>query len=68
MCVEGKDLSIVTDDTQNAHEEYKKNFTVICEEFCEIGLKEHNKRMNEINLYNIAVNKGKTISENQGRM
>ncbi|XP_071869979.1 dynein regulatory complex subunit 3 isoform X4 [Bombus fervidus] len=65
---EGKDLSMVTDDTQNAHEEYKKNFIAICEEFCEIGLKEHNKRMNEINLYNIAVNEGKTISENQGRM
>ncbi|KAK1125439.1 hypothetical protein K0M31_005804 [Melipona bicolor] len=65
---EGKDLSMVNEDTQNAFEEYKINFSALCKEFCEIGLEEHDKRINEINLYDIAVNEGKSISENRGRI
>ncbi|KAK9310253.1 hypothetical protein QLX08_000282 [Tetragonisca angustula] len=65
---EGKDLSMVNEDTQNAFEEYKINFSALCKEFCDIGLEEHDKRINEINLYDIAVNEGKSISENRGRM
>ncbi|XP_043523311.1 dynein regulatory complex subunit 3-like isoform X1 [Frieseomelitta varia] len=65
---EGKDLSMVNEDTQNAFEEYKINFSALCKEFCEIGLEEHDKRINETNLYDIAVKEGKSISENQGRM
>ena len=59
---------MVNEDTQNAFEEYKINFSALCKEFCDIGLEEHDKRINEINLYDIAVNEGKSISENRGRM
>ncbi|XP_016914639.2 dynein regulatory complex subunit 3 isoform X1 [Apis cerana] len=65
---EGKDLSMVNEDTQNAYEQYKVNFSSLCQELCEVGLKEYDKRLDEINLYNIGVNEGKNISQNQGRM
>lgn len=65
---EGKDLSMVNEDTQNAYEQYKINFSTLCQELCEVGLKEHDKRLDEINLYNIGVNEGKNISQNHGRM
>ncbi|XP_031826425.1 dynein regulatory complex subunit 3 isoform X2 [Nomia melanderi] len=64
----GKELSMVTEDTQNAYAEYKKNFVVLCQEFCELGLKEHEKRVNEIYLFTTAVNNGKKLSQNQGRV
>lgn len=59
---------MVNEDTQNAYEQYKINFSTLCQELCEVGLKEHDKRLDEINLYNIGVNEGKNISQNQGRM
>ncbi|KOC60149.1 Leucine-rich repeat-containing protein 48 [Habropoda laboriosa] len=65
---EGKELSMVNEDTQNAFEQYKINFITICEELCEIGIKENDKRMGEINVFNTAVNEGKTASQNQGRI
>ncbi|OAD51970.1 Leucine-rich repeat-containing protein 48, partial [Eufriesea mexicana] len=65
---EGIDLSMVNEDTQNAYEEYKINFSTICKEICEIGLKEHDKRINEINTFDNAVNEGKGSSQNLGRI
>nr|XP_034172526.1 dynein regulatory complex subunit 3-like isoform X1 [Osmia lignaria] len=65
---EGKELSMVNEDTQNAHEEYKANFVAISQELCELGLKEQDERNNEINHFTSCVNKGKTISQNQGRI
>ncbi|XP_076763828.1 dynein regulatory complex subunit 3 isoform X2 [Xylocopa sonorina] len=65
---EGRELSMVNEDTENTYSEYKINFSTICEEFCRIGLKEHEKRMDEINHFNAAINEGITNSENQGRM
>ncbi|XP_076635500.1 dynein regulatory complex subunit 3 isoform X2 [Colletes latitarsis] len=64
---EGIKLSMVNEETQNAYKEYKENFSSICQEFCEIGLKEHEKRTNEINLFKNAINEGKQASLNQGR-
>ncbi|CAK9797049.1 Dynein regulatory complex subunit 3 [Anthophora quadrimaculata] len=64
---EGKDLSMVNEDTQNAYDQYKINFIAVCEELCEVGVKENEKRMEEINIFNIAINEGKTASQNQGR-
>ncbi|XP_043261602.1 dynein regulatory complex subunit 3-like [Colletes gigas] len=64
---EGIKLSMVNEETQNAYKEYKECFSLICQEFCEIGLKEHEKRTNEINLFKNAVNEGKQASLNQGR-
>ncbi|CAK9803696.1 Dynein regulatory complex subunit 3 [Anthophora plagiata] len=64
---EGKDLSMVNEDTQNAYDQYKINFIAVCEELCEVGVKENEKRMEEINIFNIAINEGKIASQNQGR-
>ncbi|XP_076386115.1 dynein regulatory complex subunit 3 isoform X2 [Megachile rotundata] len=65
---EGKDLSMVNEDTQNAYEEYKINFTAISQELCEIGLAENEKRKNEIDIFTDCVNKGKTASQDRGRV
>ncbi|KZC12151.1 Leucine-rich repeat-containing protein 48, partial [Dufourea novaeangliae] len=65
---EGKELTTVNEDTQTAYEEYEKSFTVLCQEFCETGLKDHERRTNEINLFTTAVNKGKKESQDQGRV
>ncbi|CAL7935781.1 unnamed protein product [Xylocopa violacea] len=65
---EGRELSMVNEDTENTYNEYKINFSAVCEEFCTIGLKEHEKRTDEINLFNTAVNEGITNSQNQGRI
>ncbi|XP_076169767.1 dynein regulatory complex subunit 3 isoform X2 [Ptiloglossa arizonensis] len=64
---EGIELSMINEDTQNAYEEYKESFPLICQELCEFGVKEHETRMNEINLFTNAINEGKRVSQNQGR-
>ncbi|KAI4498139.1 hypothetical protein M0802_006625 [Mischocyttarus mexicanus] len=64
---EGKDLSTVNDDTENTFEEYRKKISSICNEFYEIGLKEHAKRDHEIKLFNDAVNDGKSKVQNDSR-
>ncbi|XP_076657894.1 dynein regulatory complex subunit 3 [Halictus rubicundus] len=65
---EGKGLTMVTEDTQNVYAEYEKSFIVLCQEFCEFGLEEHQKRIDEINLFITAVNNGKKSSQDQGRL
>ncbi|XP_076683155.1 dynein regulatory complex subunit 3 [Andrena cerasifolii] len=65
---EGIELSLINEETITAYEEYKENFCALCREICDIGLKEHDKRMNEIHLYTTAVAAGKEISQNQGRL
>lgn len=64
---EGRDLSMVNEDTQNAYEEYKVNFVEICKEFCQVGVNEHEKRMEEINAYNASMDEGKRGTQNEGR-
>ncbi|XP_076383477.1 dynein regulatory complex subunit 3 isoform X2 [Megalopta genalis] len=65
---EGKELSMVTEDTQNAYAEYEKSFIVLCQELCELGLQENEKRIDEINTFTNAVNNGKKSSQDQGRI
>ncbi|XP_076247829.1 dynein regulatory complex subunit 3 [Calliopsis andreniformis] len=65
---EGLVLTTINEETQKTHEEYKQNFIVLCQEFCEVGMKEHEKRIEEINLFVKAVNEGKEASQNRGRL
>ncbi|XP_035743432.1 dynein regulatory complex subunit 3-like isoform X3 [Vespa mandarinia] len=64
---EGKDLSVVNSDTENAFEEYRKKISSICYEFYEIGLKEQVKRDDEIKLFNDVVNEGKSKVQNDSK-
>ncbi|KAF7395770.1 hypothetical protein HZH68_009820 [Vespula germanica] len=64
---EGKDLSAVNSDTENAFEEYRKKISSICYEFSEIGLEEQVKRDNEIKLFNDVVNDGKSKVQNDSK-
>lgn len=65
--LEGKDLSAINSDTENAFEEYRKKISSICYEFYEIGLKEQVKRDNEIKLFNVIVNEGKSKVQNDSK-
>ncbi|KAL2715810.1 dynein regulatory complex subunit 3-like isoform X3 [Vespula squamosa] len=64
---EGKDLSAVNSDTENAFKEYRKKISSICYEFSEIGLKEQAKRDKEIKLFNDVVNDGKSKVQNDSK-
>ncbi|KAL6444746.1 hypothetical protein ACFW04_002067 [Cataglyphis niger] len=63
----GRMLSTINDDTQNAFEEYKKSFSAICHELYELGLQEHDKRIEEIRLFELVVNEGKENNQNVAR-
>ncbi|XP_011052181.1 PREDICTED: leucine-rich repeat-containing protein 48-like isoform X1 [Acromyrmex echinatior] len=65
--VAGKTLSTINENTQNAFEEYKKSFVAICHELYELGLRENDRRAEEIKLFEIAVNEGKTNAQNESR-
>ncbi|XP_018300032.1 dynein regulatory complex subunit 3 [Mycetomoellerius zeteki] len=60
-------LSTINENTQNAFEEYKKSFVAICHELYELGLRENDRRAEEIKLFEIAVNEGKTNMQNEAR-
>lgn len=60
-------LSTINEDTQNAFEEYKKFFIRICHELYELGLRENEKRTEEIRLFEVAVNEGKENTQNETR-
>ncbi|XP_050445114.1 dynein regulatory complex subunit 3-like [Cataglyphis hispanica] len=63
----GRLLSTINEDTQNAFEEYKKSFSAICHELYELGLQEHDKRIEEIRLFELVVNEGKENKQNVAR-
>ncbi|XP_029668287.1 dynein regulatory complex subunit 3-like [Formica exsecta] len=63
----GRMLSTINEDTQNAFEEYKKTFSTICHELYELGLQEHDKRTEEIRLFELVVNEGKENKQNVAR-
>ncbi|XP_012223445.2 dynein regulatory complex subunit 3-like [Linepithema humile] len=63
----GKTLSTINKDTKNAFEDYKKSFCTICYELYEYGLQEHDKRTEEIRLFETAVNEGKENTQNEAR-
>jgi len=67
MEVAGRKLSMINENTQHAFEEYKKSFIIICHELCELGLRENNKRTEEIKLFEVAINKGKENAQNEAR-
>lgn len=58
---------MINENTQNAFEEYKKSFVAICHELCELGLRESDKRTEDIKLFEIAVNEGKENTQNEAR-
>ncbi|XP_032677212.1 dynein regulatory complex subunit 3-like isoform X2 [Odontomachus brunneus] len=63
----GKTLSMVTEETQDIFEKYRESFSAICNELCELGLQEHNKRNEEMALYEAAVNEGEENMQNESR-
>lgn len=67
MQVASRTLSTINENTQNAFEEYKKSFVAICHELYELGLRENDRRAEEIKLFEIAVNEGKTNMQNEAR-
>lgn len=60
-------MSTINETTQNAFEEYKKSFTAICYELYELGLREDNKRTEDIKLFEGVVNEGKENKQNEAR-
>jgi len=65
--VAGKTLSTINESTQNAFEEYKKSFIAICYELYELGLRENDRRTEDIRLFEVAVNEGKENTQNEAR-
>ncbi|XP_025263880.1 dynein regulatory complex subunit 3 isoform X2 [Camponotus floridanus] len=63
----GRKLYTINENTQNAFEEYKKTFSAICHELYELGLQEHDKRTEEIRLFECVVNEGKENKQNVAR-
>jgi len=63
----GKTLSTLNEDAENAYEEYKTSFCAICNELYEIGLQEHKKRLEEVQMFESAVNGGKKTTQNEAR-
>ncbi|XP_029177732.1 dynein regulatory complex subunit 3-like isoform X1 [Nylanderia fulva] len=63
----GRILSTINEDTQNAFEEYRKSFSAICHNLHELGLQEHDKRTEEIRLFELVVNEGKENKQNVAR-
>lgn len=65
--IAGRALSTINEDTQHAFEEYKESFITICHELYELGLRENEKRTEEMRLFEVAVNKGKENMQNEAR-
>lgn len=58
---------MVTEETQKTFEKYRESFSAICNELCELGLQERDKRTEEIALFEVAVNEGKENMLNETR-
>lgn len=67
ICIVGRKLSTINESTQNAFEEYKKTFSATCHELYELGLREHDKRTEEIRLFECVINEGKENKQNIAR-
>lgn len=67
MQVAGRMLSMINENTQNAFEEYKKSFIAICHELYKLGLRENDRRTEEIKLFEIDVYEGKENAQNEAR-
>lgn len=65
--IDGKTLSLINEDTQNAFEEYRQSFCAICKQLYELGLREHDKRMEEVRLFEDSVSEGKESAQNEAR-
>ncbi|XP_019697333.1 dynein regulatory complex subunit 3 [Harpegnathos saltator] len=63
----GKDLSTVTEEARDIFEKYRESFSGICNELCELGLQERDKREKEIALFEVAVDKGEEDMQNESR-
>lgn len=63
----GKTLSTINENTKNAFEDYKKSFCMICYKLYEYGLQEHDKRTEEIRLFETTVNEGKESAQDEAR-
>ncbi|RLU16950.1 hypothetical protein DMN91_011019 [Ooceraea biroi] len=64
---DGRTLSLINEDTQNAFAQYRKSFSAICNELFELGLQEHRKRAEEVRLFEVAVNEGKESTQSEAR-
>lgn len=58
---------MITKETQDTFEKYRESFSAICNELCELGLQEHNKRNEEMALYEAAVDEGEENMQNELR-
>ncbi|XP_018405837.1 PREDICTED: dynein regulatory complex subunit 3-like [Cyphomyrmex costatus] len=63
----GKTLSTINENTQNIFEEYQKSFVAICHELYELGLRENDRRVEEIRLFEVVVNEGKKNMQIEAR-
>jgi len=58
---------MINENTQNAFEEYKNSFIIICHELYELGLRENDRRTEEIKSFEVAINKIKENAQNEAR-
>lgn len=58
---------MLTKETQETFEKYRESFSAICNELCELGLHEHDKRTEEIALFKFAINNGLENMLNESR-
>ncbi|KAL0101039.1 hypothetical protein PUN28_018712 [Cardiocondyla obscurior] len=62
-----KIFSTINEDTKNAFEEYKKSFIAICHGLCELGLRENDRRTEDMRSFQVAVNEDKKNTQNKAR-
>ncbi|XP_033211390.1 dynein regulatory complex subunit 3-like isoform X3 [Belonocnema kinseyi] len=65
---EGRALMSLNEETEEAYEQYKRTFSEQCHELFELGLKEQERRTEEIRLYEETVNKGKEDAQKEAQL
>lgn len=64
---EGKELSLLNEDTRDLYDEYEKKFMDLCRQLFEFGLQEQEKRSEEIRLFEKIVDEGQEAVHAEGR-
>lgn len=66
--IEGRALMSLNEDTQAAYEQYRTTFSEQCHELFDLGLREQERRTEEIRLYEETVNKGKEDAQKEAQL
>ncbi|XP_043269844.1 dynein regulatory complex subunit 3-like isoform X2 [Venturia canescens] len=64
---EGKELSLLNEDTQDLYDEYEKRIMDLCRQLFEFGLREQEKRSEEIRLFEKTVDEGREAVHAEAR-